>query len=249
MKKKYLGIFLLILLAIMIYLYLAHAHIYRRISQAHLKATDNMHTYVLGDEANGSKNLIYSALGDSLTSGAGADKYEESYPYLLAKSLAENDKVVVHKNFSYPGARTDDLIRDLLAPALASQPDLVTLLIGTNDVHGFVDTDDFEKNYEYIVRELKTKTRAKVYLISIPRIGSNTLILPPYDRYFDSKISEYNEFIKILAKNYELEYIDLDSPTADILKKDGSHYSVDSFHPSASGYALWAKILYDNIDK
>lgn len=248
MNKKYLITVVTIFVIIIAYLYLAHTYIYRRIGAAHLQATDDRHAYILGNMDTNSKKIIYASLGDSLTAGVGTNKYEESYPYLLAQSLADTDKTVVHKNFSYPGARTEDLIRDLLKGTIAEQPDMITVLIGTNDVHGLVSTADFQKNYEYIVRELTTKTKAQVYLISIPHIGSHSLILPPYSNYFDSKINEFNGVIQDLTKTYKLRYIDLTTPTKEILKKDGIHYADDLFHPSAAGYASWAKIIYDGIN-
>ncbi|MBU4217047.1 SGNH/GDSL hydrolase family protein [Candidatus Parcubacteria bacterium] len=249
MNKKYSKIALIIPVVIIAYLYLAHAYIYRRIGTAHLRATDDRHTYILGNMATSSQKIIYTSLGDSLTAGVGTDKYEESYPYLLAQDLTVTGKVIVHKNFSYPGARTADLVRDLLEGAIAEQPDVVTILIGTNDVHGLVSVVDFQKNYEHILKELTTRTKAKVYVISIPYIGSRSLILPPYSNYFNSKINEFNEVIHALAKTYDLKYIDLTTPTREILKENGAHYADDLFHPSAIGYASWAKIIYDNINQ
>lgn len=249
MNKKYLKIILIILIIIFAYLYLAHAYIYRGLGLANLKATNDRHEYICGNNEINYEKIIYTSLGDSLTSGVGVDKYEESYPYLLAKYLSNDSKTVINKNFSYPGARTEDLIKNLLEPTIAEQPDIITLLIGTNDIHGFVNTDDFTKNYDYILKELTTRTRAKIYLISIPNIGSKSLILPPLNYYFDYKILKYNNIIQTLAGNYNLKYIDLAMPTFEVSKNDGPYYSKDLFHPSAVGYESWAKIIYDNLNR
>jgi len=249
MKKKYLKIILIILALVLAYLYLSHRYIYLRIGWAHLQATDDRHTYILGNVADSDDKLIYAAIGDSLTSGVGTDKYEESYPYLLSAYLAGTNRTIVHKNFSYPGARTENVIKDLLVPAIAAQPDIITLMIGVNDVHGFVSMDKFRENYDFILRELTEKTKAKIYLISIPYIGCHTLVFPPYSYYFDSDSKDFNEVIKDLAKTYDLNYIDLASVTEEVLKDDGPYYSADSFHPSAMGYASWAKIIYDDINQ
>lgn len=249
MNKKYLITVATIFVIIIAYLYLAHAYIYYQIGSAHLPATDDRHAYVCGNVATSSKKIVYASLGDSLTSGVGTVKYEESYPYLLSQYLASDDTIIVNENFSYPGARTANVINDLLAPAIAAQPDIVTLLIGVNDIHGFVGVEQFKKNYDYILKELTTKTMAKIYLISIPYIGCHTLILPPYSNYFDRETAKFNEVVQDLAKTYNLQYIDLSSPTEEILKKDTPYYAADLFHPSALGYASWAKIIYDDINK
>lgn len=248
--KKYFKIIAVVALLAVAYLYLAHTYIYRYIGRAHLPATDQQHSYVLnGNMATGSKKIVYAALGDSLTAGVGTGCYEESYPYLISQYLAGNSQELVHLNFSYPGARSADARRDLLASVVAAQPDIITVLLGTNDVHGFVGTTEFRDNYRYILSELIGKTQAEIYVVSIPDIGSHSLVLPPYSNYFASKIVEFNGIIKSLAVDFDLKYIDLATPTADLLQKDGTHYAADLFHPSATGYAAWAKIIYDNFNK
>lgn len=246
MKKIFLRVFIVVVIILGLYLYLAHAYIYYKIGAAGFKLLDNQHTYMI-NKASSSKEIIYASLGDSLTAGVGADKYEESYPYLLAQSLASEQQQIVLKNFSMPGFKTSDLIDNLLAPAIAAKPDMITLLIGTNDIHGMVTAATFKKNYESILSELTTKTQARIYAINIPAIGANTLVLPPYNYYYDQRTVEFNHIIQDLAQIYKVKYIDLYGPTAQILKKEGPHYSADLFHPSASGYALWAKIIYDAI--
>jgi len=158
-------------------------------------------------------------------------------------------KPMMLKNFSYPGARTDDLIKNLLSPAIESVPDIVTLLIGTNDMHGYTTDKAFKDNYEYILKRLTTETKAQIYTISIPFIGASNMMLPGYSNYFDNKTMEYNKIIKELADKHQVHYIDIASPTREMLKKDGAHYSRDSFHPSAVGYQQWAQIIYANIIK
>lgn len=248
-KKKYFRIFIIFLLLGILYLYLLHELIYYRLQIASLKTFDMYKTFILNSNASTSKSIVYASLGDSLTSGAGADNYEESYPYLLAQKFSAQKGNISLKSFSYPGARTDDLIKDLLTPAIAQKPDIVTLLIGTNDIHGNVSESTFRKNYQFILERLTRETSAKVYVINIPFIGSDTLLLPPYKFYYSNKAERFNKIIKELATNFKVDYIDLATPTAELLKQDGSHYSRDAFHPSASGYALWAKIIYDNINQ
>ncbi|MDO8667667.1 MAG: SGNH/GDSL hydrolase family protein [bacterium] len=237
-------------LAIAAYLLLAHFFIFYRIKTAGLIAPDRQDIYVIGADKTMAKNLLYVALGDSLTAGAGVFKYEESYPYLLTRSLAGGKAVGASlKNFSYPGAKTSDLIKGLLAPAVEAQPDLVTLLIGTNDIFGGVSRAVFKKNYQYILERLTKKTQAKIYLINLPHLGTPKLLLTPYDYYYAWRTDQFNKIIRELAEKYNLNYIDLDRSTRAEFKKDRLLYAKDLFHPSAAGYKLWARIIYDDINK
>jgi len=247
MPKKYL-IIILVVIVLGIYLNRAYAHIYNTLDQAHLLAPDKLGTYVVGDNKS-STNLTYVALGDSLTAGVGTTEYQDSYPYLLAQKLAGTQTKVTLTNLAIPGFKTKDLIDNSLATAIVSQPDIITLLIGVNDLHGNISATDFQQNYQQILTELTTKTTAQIYLINLPQIGSNQLLWPPYNYYFRWQTKNFNQIIKDLAVQYKLNYIDLNTPTAQVLKNNGPIYSVDSFHPSALSYKSWAEIIYANFNK
>lgn len=244
MKKIYIAAIFLIL-AFGLYLYLANSYAYYMFDRVGLRAPAVLEPYVFNGLANG-ENLNYAALGDSLTSGMGLAKYEESFPYLLAKDLSAGRKVTL-RNFSYPGYRTDDLIKNLLAPAIASKPELVTLLIGVNDIHGFYGPEKFKKDYQYILERLSKETKAKIYAISLPFIGGRAF-LPPHDYYFYRRTVEFNKIIKESAAAYGAKYIDIAEPTRANFAQDGLYYAADKFHPSAAGQALWEKIIFDSIN-
>jgi lysophospholipase L1-like esterase len=239
---------ILFLVFLAIYLYSANAFIYYRISRGYftLPNRENSHL-MISDQTKEIKT--YAAIGDSLTSGVGAEKYEETYPYILASKLSLNGENINLKNFSTPGFKSEDVYGIFIGPAVRSNPQIITLMIGVNDIHNHVGKDVFENNYRLILERLIKETKAKIYLINIPFIGSNTAIIPPLDYYFDRETDEYNKIIKKLAEEYKLFYIDLNSPMKELFKKDGKHYASDSFHPSAYGYKLWADLIYDSINK
>ena len=246
--KRFIYFFVTPLALIGAYLYFANGFIYYRIGAGNLASPIIKKVYIMNENST-SSSMIYVALGDSLTTGAGANSHNETFPYRIAERLAESGDKVSLKNFSYPGAKTQDLINDLLDNAIMSQPDVVTLLIGVNDIHNHISLNQFQANYKYILDRLTKETSAKIYIVNIPLIGSNTAILPPLDFYFDSQTEKFNNVIKDLSDEYSLKYIDLYLPTKNLLKKDGPHYSSDSFHPSADGYKWWADIIYDSFDR
>jgi len=242
--KKIFIIIVILVIAIGLYLYLANAYTYYCFNQVGLTAPNNQGNYEFNSQSM-SQNLIYVALGDSLTSGMGLAKYEESFPYLLAKDYGGDKVKITLKNFSYPGYRTDDLIKDLLTPAIESKPQIITLLIGVNDIHGFYGQEKFNKNYQVILERLTKETKAKIYLISIPDIGASVFMLP-FNYYFSQQTAEFNNIIKQLAEIYGVKYIDISGPT-EILEKTAGFYAADKFHPSALGQASWEKIIFSEI--
>jgi len=249
MKIVYLAIIVL-LVVVGIYLNRSYAYIYNGIGNAGLRSPDIKHTYMItGVNKSKAAPILYLALGDSLTAGVGAADFQQSYPYLVTEKLAANGLVVTLKDFAISGAKTSELISDQLVNAIASKPNVVTLLIGVNDIHGNVSKATFERNYGEILKQLNQNTSAKIYAISIPYIGSNTLFLPPYRLYFNHQTKEFNQVIKKLAADYQAHYIDIYTPTVNLFMKSGPQYSVDSFHPSAEGYKLWAGIIYDSLSQ
>jgi len=249
MLKEILKICLAVIFPFAAYLLAAHWLIYHRIAAVDLRASDNRHSYIFNEQATTSRGLVYVALGDSLTAGVGASLYEQSYPYLVAQKIAGKATKVTHLNYSYSGARTSDLINDLLAKAIADKPDVVTLLIGTNDVHGNVSQDEFRRNYETLLTRLKTQTTAKINVISVPFIGTDSLLLPPYNYYYDAKIIRFNQIIKELAVSNHINYIDLTTPTLTYASQASGYYAADDFHPSGLGYQYWSQVIYDHLYK
>lgn len=245
---------LLILLGVIVflgfYLYLAHFLIYYRLGHSAVKYLDRQAVYEIGDTQGDSASLVYLALGDSFSAGQGATSYQESFPYLLAVDLAkEKNTKVILKNFSVPGVRSAQVVSGQLEQALSAKADIITLLVGTNDLHGGIDKEVFKKNYIKILDELVQKTSAKIYVIGLPDTGTDGLLWLPYNYYFRYQITEYNQIIKALASDYALTYIDLENFLQSAVKDDDTYYSLDSFHPSAEGYQLWAQIIYDSFDR
>jgi lysophospholipase L1-like esterase len=243
---------ILVVLGVVLALYLnrAYAHIYDEMGAANLKSSDSAGMYVISNSATTSAavtSTVYDALGDSLTAGVGTDKYTESYPYLLAQKLVGSDERLVLQDLGIPGERTKGLLADVVPLALNNHPNIVTVMIGVNDVHNQVSAADFRQNYEAILSRLTTGTTAKIYAISIPFIGADTLMLPPYQWYFDGRTREFNAIIKEVAVQDHVSYIDIYTPTVNLFKQAGRHYSADLFHPSAAGYQIWANLIYDSI--
>lgn len=223
------------------YIFLANAYIYHRIHAGNLSYPDTEHTYTLRGPG---PEKTYVALGDSLTAGIGVASYTESFPHRLAEQLASTQRVRLEV-MATPGLRSGGLLSEYVTTAIAAKPDIITVLIGTNDIHGRVSARDFEANYRVILEKLGT-TDAKIYTVSIPYIGSRTLIFPPMNFYFDWKTRQFNGIIERLASEYKVTYIDIAEPTRRELKSD-TMYSNDSFHPNATGYARWANLIYANI--
>lgn len=248
MKRKIFAIPIIIFGLLLIYLLISYNLIYYRIGHSSLAWLEVDFMYKFNEQQT-STPLKLVTLGDSLTYGQGADNFEESYPYLLAKDLAGEKQAVDLLPLAYPGDTTADLIKNYLEDAVASKPDIATVLIGVNDMHNRISLPEFKANYQKIINALKTNPNTKIYLISMPFIGDQNLMFPPYQNYFFEQTQKYNEVIKTLAQENQVEYLDITTDTVELFKKSGNHYSSDHFHPSAEGYKIFEQLIYAGINK
>ncbi len=244
--KKIIIILTVVVLLPAIYLNRSYAHIFNKIRDVALTSSDSKHIYNFGGTSG--KTIKFVSIGDSLTSGVGVDSFEDSYPYQLAKKYSTKGDAVMLRVVAMPGAKSADIVKNFLDGAIEKKPDIVTLLVGVNDVYGNVSEKEFTKNFRIILNRLTTETKAKIYIINLPYLGSKSLILPPYDRYFGNRTTEFNKVLLNLAVEYHLNYVDLYSKLQ-LLSQDDSYYAADQFHPSKIGYAQWANIIHDNINK
>lgn len=229
----------------LLFLWYAHASIYHNLGRSGLSAPSDFTAYTLGEALDTS--LTYDAIGDSLTAGVGVLSYTESYPYLLALNIASDTQAqVTLRPYAVPGIRSAFALEHFIDPVIADDPDIVTVFLGINDIHGNVPPEVFKENYAEILARLSQETDAKIYAINLPYIGTRELIDLPFRHYFNWRTTQYNAVIAEVARTYDATYIDLYSshyPNA----FDTAYYAADFFHPNALGYTVWAHAIYANF--
>ena len=195
--------------------------------------------------------------GDSITD-AGRDKrnYRDmgaGYPKYAVEHIkaAHPDTDFDFINLGIGGNRTDQLFDRLYKDAIALEPDVISILIGINDVwhrHGgdrIATTDaQIELNYRTILEELKAKTNAKI------------MILSPYLLDCEGKDAIRADLEKILpvirglAEEYADVYVPLDKHFEEALKTmpEPHYYSADGVHPNQNGAAFIGKLYAEAIE-
>lgn len=177
--------------------------------------------------------------------GKGYPKYASE---LLAKAHADVDFEFI--NFGISGNRTCQLFDRLYPDAIAFQPNVISILIGVNDIwHRYstsrVATTDLqiETNYRAILDRLKKETNAKI------------VILAPYildaveNAYLKEDLERLLPIVRALAKEYADVYIPLDELFAEALKKQPAplYYSDDGVHPNANGAEFIGRIYAEAV--
>ena len=192
--------------------------------------------------------------GDSITD-AGRDKRNyhnmgNGYPKFASKFLSEANPDIDFEfiNLGISGNRTDQLFDRLYPDGIAFQPDVVSILIGINDLwhrrSNILTTDaQFELNYRTILTLLKERTNAKIVILA-------PFVLDAEDKDFLRE--DHKKIIPIVrarADEFADAYIPLDEKFAEALKvqPEPKFYSGDGVHPNQNGAEFIGKLYAETV--
>jgi lysophospholipase L1-like esterase len=194
--------------------------------------------------------IKYLALGDSYTIGTGASDGAHSWPSIVAARLAEQTRGQVElTNPAINGFTTLDLIEDELPQVRRLKPDLVTILIGVNDLVRERTPEEYRASLVRIYDEIETeKARdARVFAVSIP----NWSVVPAAREYGDPEqirhlTDAFNDIAREEADKRGFGWIDI---TAASLSGLGTPdwIASDGLHPGDNQYRAWAEVIWHSV--
>jgi lysophospholipase L1-like esterase len=155
-----------------------------------------------------------------------------------------------------------------LPKVLASKPDKVFMLIGGNDILATVFPNVkrfftkwkqlpndpsplwFGQNVEKIIKELKKKTMAEVFLISLPQVGEDPTSANPTQTKLNRLYEEYNNVLKNIAQKEKINYIPLyEELHKQILAFPGKAFTRFSFLSFYRDYVFREFLLKKSFDQ
>ena len=194
--------------------------------------------------------------GDSITD-AGRDKRNyhdmgKGYPKYAAELIAQAHPEIEFEfiNFGISGNRTDQLFDRIYADGIAFQPDVISILIGINDIwhrknNIFTTDEQIETNYRAILTLLREKTNAKIVMLApyVLDAASNC--------YLADDLKTVLPIVRKLADEFADVYIPLDEIFEEALKTQPEplYYSGDGVHPNANGAAFIGQKYAEAVDK
>ena len=186
--------------------------------------------------------IKYLALGDS--TGAGVGARDGGYVARLFKRIVALRPGSEVTNLCISGATTGDVLRTQLERGIRSDPHLITLGIGINDIGHGVSLEQFSKNYEELLSRLRTDTKAAIVVTNIPDISSAPRIPPSMRQEYRQEIVAFNQKLGEIASRHQVSLFDIYAVTHQQLASHPEFFSADGFHPSDEGYQFWAEQMW-----
>ena len=165
-----------------------------------------------------SNNKIVACIGDSLTHGNVGQSWVD---YLR---LEFKDTIFLNEGIN---ANTSWQVLQRLEPILECKPDVIILMIGTNDALGSFDVNSglrykrnnklpevptFDKYKEYLPKIIeRLSVSSKLAICTLPPVGENK------ESKVNQHVNQFNDFIKIVAKEKNINLLQVsDSLWSDI---------------------------------
>lgn len=175
---------------------------------------DNNPRAFLARNAQARQGAVVVCAGDSITHG----RVSINYVDILSRRLSSRGFIFVNAGINSElaynlGLRLDEIIK--------CDPDVVTVLIGSNDANATLsesameryledmllprraDSAWFRRNLAAVCDRLKAETRARIALISLPPMGEE----PGSDAY--RRAAEYSRIIREIAADRGVDYLPL----------------------------------------
>ena len=192
--------------------------------------------------------------GDSVTD-AGRDRSQPSdmgfgYPKYASAMIEDAfpDIDFAFVNLGISGNRTEDLVARMQSDFIEIQPDIVSIMIGINDVWHhyafsctYTSSEAFEQNYTTLLEEIKQKTNAKIMIIQ------PYLIDVPDKQILKAELAEKQEIVARLAEKYADVYLPMHEIFQADEAEDKTVYAADGVHPTEDGACLIAQKYLEAI--
>lgn len=197
---------------------------------------------VLSEKLKEKDKMTWLFMGDSITHAAlwtkGYDGIAQTFEKYLKDEMGRASDTVI--NTAVSGATTTSTLNNIEQRLEKYTPDVVSIMLGTNDAAtGGLTADIYKKNLETIIEKIRNKNKDAVIILRTPTPMWNT-------GSREANIPQYIAKMKQVADEQNLIYIDqyteLQKAFNDYgwLKKDTVLFG-NNLHPGANGHLLMTR--------
>jgi lysophospholipase L1-like esterase len=207
------------------------------------------------------KGTVVLFQGDSITDGNRTRDNDwnhimgHGYAYLIASRLwydyPQQKQMFYNRGIS--GNRVSDLEARWQKDTLDLKPDVLSILIGVNDVMAVVKNQDpepvevFEATYKRILDKTKdslpnTKlVLCEPFILSLGWVNENPEV-------WQAETAKRAQIVRMLAEQYDACFIELQNPFLEACKKAPAEYWIwDGVHPMPAGHEMIARLWIKKV--
>ena len=174
------------------------------------------------------------------------DCYGQGYvKYAIEALMTENPEKYVLYNRGISGNRIVDLYARIKADVWNLQPDVLSILIGVNDVrhelggNNGVDIVRFEKMYRILLDDTLERFPNLKILLCEPFILKGSATIEKWEEFL--QVKDYAKVVKNLANEYGIYFLPLQDALDKAAECNGAeYYAADGVHPTEEGAKLIA---------
>jgi lysophospholipase L1-like esterase len=190
---------------------------------------------------SGEERVRYVALGDSYTIGTSVTEAER-WPNQLAARIGDLELVA---NLGVNGYTSADLITDQLPRLDELRPELVTLLVGVNDVVQDVPDANYASNVAIILDELTDRlARDRIVCVATPDYTRT----PRGAQYGDpdlqsDRIVRINAILREACEQRRITFVPEIFELSQAASDEPDLVAEDGLHPSGEQYRRWVDAI------
>ena len=165
----------------------------------------NENQQAIAELVDGDEPLTWLFMGDSITHGAsytfGHDSISQLFEKFLKDDLGREEDIVI--NTAVSSADTNDTISELHARLNRYQPDVVSIMIGTNDsaAHINVGETNYKANLRTIIAAIEEKGARVILRTPVPTKDGSRTNIGDYADWMGEVAAEYSDVI--LVEQYD----------------------------------------------
>lgn len=193
--------------------------------------------------------------GDSITDGGRSRDNDlnhvmgHGYAYLVASRIQAEypERRIAFVNRGISGNRVVDLYARWREDTLGLRPDIVSILVGVNDVHrewldrSGVPADKYARSYELLIEETKAANPDVTLVLCEPFILPVGNVAAKRELWHE-EIAERQSIVKALAGKFKCIHVPLQQLLTDACRKAPEAYWLwDGIHPTPAGHELIAR--------
>ncbi|WP_207535244.1 SGNH/GDSL hydrolase family protein [Desertivirga arenae] len=210
------------------------------------------HQYIEDPE----KKLTFLFQGDSITDGNRGRNtdpnhimghgYAFSAASRIAADFAEKDLVFYNRGIS--GNKVTDLQKRWEEDSIALKPDVLSILVGINDVAAVIQKpesakspEEFKAIYHDILQRSMTANPKLLLLLGLPFVYPVGRVKENWELW-SREVEKRGEVVRKLAREFDAVLIDYPSVfTKAFKRKEPAYWIWDGVHPTIAGHELMAR--------